>query len=136
MYNNSESGTGSPTIILGLWESQVSQVQLFHRQAIISSVRVMFRLLSAVRNSVSQRMSSHSPSAFSVVVARKNDGEPSRCYEPGGYHPVHVGDVYKQRYQVVQQLGWGQYSTVWLVQDLQFVFTFVMSQPCYTSIFL
>jgi serine/threonine-protein kinase SRPK3 len=64
------------------------------------------------------------------VVARKNDEEPSRRYEPGGYHPVNVGDTYKQQYQVVQQLGWGQYSTVWLVQDLQFVFTFVISQRC------
>ncbi|OCH92620.1 kinase-like protein [Obba rivulosa] len=79
----------------------------------------MSGLLSALRNSVFRRTGSRSTSAFSVVIARKNDQEPARRYEPGGYHPVNVGDIYNQRYQVTQQLGWGQYSTVWLVKDLQ-----------------
>ncbi|BGP42039.1 hypothetical protein JCM10449v2_006041 [Rhodotorula kratochvilovae] len=40
-------------------------------------------------------------------------------YEPGGYHPVRVGDVYgpKDRYVVVRKLGWGHFSTVWLARD-------------------
>lgn len=48
----------------------------------------------------------------SRLLERRIIEEPSQRYEPGGYHPVNVGDVYKQRYQVVQQVGWGQYSTV------------------------
>jgi serine/threonine-protein kinase SRPK3 len=35
----------------------------------------------------------------------------------GGYHPTAVGDVFDSRYQVVRKLGWGVYSTVWLVQN-------------------
>ena len=40
-------------------------------------------------------------------------------YRPGGYHPVHLGDVYHQRYRVIHKLGFGTYSTVWLARDLQ-----------------
>ena len=35
----------------------------------------------------------------------------------GGYHPVKVGETYGGRYTVLQKLGWGHFSTVWLVQD-------------------
>lgn len=36
----------------------------------------------------------------------------------GGYHPVKVGDTFKGgRYRVLQKLGWGHFSTVWLVAD-------------------
>ncbi|KAJ5268309.1 hypothetical protein N7524_005768 [Penicillium chrysogenum] len=38
-------------------------------------------------------------------------------YAPGGYHPVMVGDMLKDRYHIVDKLGFGGYSTVWLAQD-------------------
>ncbi|RYO91707.1 hypothetical protein DL766_004387 [Monosporascus sp. MC13-8B] len=38
-------------------------------------------------------------------------------YEPGGFHPVHLGDVYDDRYRVVHKLGFGGFSTVWLARD-------------------
>ncbi|KEG15468.1 serine/arginine-rich protein specific kinase SRPK [Trypanosoma grayi] len=38
-------------------------------------------------------------------------------YRKGGYHPVAVGEVYHDRYRVVKKLGWGYFSTVWLVWD-------------------
>lgn len=38
-------------------------------------------------------------------------------YKIGGYHPVHVGEVFKERYVVIQKLGWGHFSTVWLAKD-------------------
>jgi serine/threonine-protein kinase SRPK3 len=39
-------------------------------------------------------------------------------YRRGGYHPVRVGERYKQgRYTVLRKLGWGHFSTVWLVLD-------------------
>jgi serine/threonine-protein kinase SRPK3 len=40
------------------------------------------------------------------------------AYQPGGYHPVHLGDTFRDgRYTVVNKLGYGAYSTVWLVRD-------------------
>ncbi|KAH6903322.1 kinase-like domain-containing protein [Coprinopsis sp. MPI-PUGE-AT-0042] len=39
-------------------------------------------------------------------------------YCPGGYHPTHLGDTFKDgRYTVVNKLGFGSFSTVWLVRD-------------------
>mmetsp|Transcript_3910 Transcript_3910/g.9475 ORF Transcript_3910/g.9475 Transcript_3910/m.9475 type:complete len:1074 (+) Transcript_3910:420-3641(+) len=42
-------------------------------------------------------------------------------YKPGGYHPVKIGEVYNQRYVVIKKLGWGHFSTVWMVKDRQAV---------------
>ncbi|KAA0174476.1 hypothetical protein FNF27_04072 [Cafeteria roenbergensis] len=39
-------------------------------------------------------------------------------YKPGGYHPVKVGEVYNERYRVLQKLGWGHFSTVWRCADM------------------
>jgi serine/threonine-protein kinase SRPK3 len=38
-------------------------------------------------------------------------------YKPGGYHPVMIGDVMHTRYTIIDKLGFGGYSTVWLVSD-------------------
>ncbi|KAK9700469.1 serine/threonine protein kinase, CMGC [Basidiobolus ranarum] len=39
-------------------------------------------------------------------------------YCPGGYHPVKVGEKYKEgKYTVLRKLGWGHFSTVWLAKD-------------------
>lgn len=38
-------------------------------------------------------------------------------YKPGGYHAVKIGEVYNQRYVVIKKLGWGHFSTVWMVKD-------------------
>lgn len=41
-------------------------------------------------------------------------------YCKGGYHPVKIGDPFKnERYKVVRKLGWGHFSTVWLSYDCQ-----------------
>ena len=38
--------------------------------------------------------------------------------DAGGYHLVTIGDVFKNgRYVVLRKLGWGHFSTVWLVHD-------------------
>ena len=38
-------------------------------------------------------------------------------YKQGGYHPVNVGEVYHERYVILRKLGWGHFSTVWMVYD-------------------
>lgn len=38
-------------------------------------------------------------------------------YQRGGYHPIMIGDVLNDRYHIVDKLGFGGYSTVWLALD-------------------
>ena len=40
-------------------------------------------------------------------------------YNPEKYYPVHIGEVFRLRYQVVTKLGYGVNSTVWLCRDLR-----------------
>ncbi|KAE9366610.1 kinase-like protein [Stipitochalara longipes BDJ] len=44
-------------------------------------------------------------------------GESPEKYVPGGFYPVHLGDVLDGRYQVFRKLGAGSQSTVWLARD-------------------
>ncbi|KAI1074009.1 kinase-like domain-containing protein [Whalleya microplaca] len=37
--------------------------------------------------------------------------------EPGGHHPVHLGDILHDRYQVIHKLGSPGYANVWLCRD-------------------
>lgn len=64
---------------------------------------------------------SHSPSSSSSSVDEAEntaDEEDSEDYCKGGYHPVQVGEEYKDgKYTVVRKLGWGHFSTVWLSRD-------------------
>mmetsp|Transcript_32832 Transcript_32832/g.93173 ORF Transcript_32832/g.93173 Transcript_32832/m.93173 type:complete len:679 (+) Transcript_32832:145-2181(+) len=47
-----------------------------------------------------------------------SDNEGTEGYRKGGYHPVRIGEKYKDgRYAVLKKLGWGHFSTVWLVHD-------------------
>jgi serine/threonine-protein kinase SRPK3 len=41
-------------------------------------------------------------------------------YKIGGYHPIHVGEILLDRYVIIQKLGWGHFSTVWLTKDLKY----------------
>lgn len=39
-------------------------------------------------------------------------------YKPGGYHPIMIGDTLNERYRILDKLGFGGYSTVWLARDI------------------
>ena len=46
------------------------------------------------------------------------DDEGADGYKAGGYHKVEIGDRFNNhRYTVLQKLGWGHFSTVWMVHD-------------------
>ncbi|BCS18364.1 uncharacterized protein APUU_11192A [Aspergillus puulaauensis] len=47
--------------------------------------------------------------------------EPVEEYRPGGYHPVHLHDVFSHRYKIIAKLAYGQFSTVWLANDIELV---------------
>jgi serine/threonine-protein kinase SRPK3 len=47
-----------------------------------------------------------------------SESEDEEDYRVGGYHPVEIGDTFNEgRYRVLQKLGWGHFSTVWLCYD-------------------
>ena len=46
----------------------------------------------------------------------------------GGYHPVQVGELCNWRYRIVRKLGWGHFSTVWLVHDSTYVDIVLLEQ--------
>jgi serine/threonine-protein kinase SRPK3 len=46
------------------------------------------------------------------------DEEDFEDYCKGGYHPVQIGETFKDgRYEIIRKLGWGHFSTVWLSRD-------------------
>ncbi|CAD8127800.1 unnamed protein product [Paramecium sonneborni] len=49
-----------------------------------------------------------------------SEDEGMEDYKIGGYHPVHVGEVLLNRYVIIQKLGWGHFSTVWLAKDFKY----------------
>lgn len=57
-------------------------------------------------------------SFFEDADSSEDEGMPD--YKIGGYHPVHVGEILLDRYVIIQKLGWGHFSTVWLTKDLKF----------------
>lgn len=56
----------------------------------------------------------------SSVIYDDDEEEGAPNYKEGGYHPVVIGDLFLDRYVIVQKLGWGHFSTVWLCKDLKF----------------
>ena len=46
-----------------------------------------------------------------------SEEETATDYKKGGYHRVHIGEVFNSRYVAVEKLGWGHFSTVWRVWD-------------------
>lgn len=60
------------------------------------------------------------PQGEAAGQSKDHDIEEGRdAYHPGGFHPVYIGDIYHDRYKVLNKIGYGVYSTVWLTQDLQ-----------------
>lgn len=71
-------------------------------------------------DSASSRLSSTSSvrSGDEPAPEHSGDEEDLEDYCKGGYHPVQVGEQFENgRYTVVQKLGWGHFSTVWLSRD-------------------
>lgn len=50
----------------------------------------------------------------------KIEEETLSFYDPRMFYPVRLGEIFKERYQVVTKLGWGAHSTIWLCHDLQY----------------
>ena len=55
----------------------------------------------------------------------ENDSSDNERYEElkefkeDGYHPIHMGEILDNRYIVLKKMGWGHFSTVWLVFNIK-----------------
>ena len=54
-------------------------------------------------------------SFYEDTDSSEDEGMPD--FKIGGYHCMHVGEVLINRYVIIQKLGWGHFSTVWLAKD-------------------
>ena len=59
-----------------------------------------------------------SPPEELAIIPSAHLAEPVEDYRPGGFHPVHFGDLlHHGQYKIVRKLGYGAFSTVWLAKD-------------------
>ncbi|XEU97568.1 hypothetical protein FSHL1_002854 [Fusarium sambucinum] len=56
---------------------------------------------------------------FRIPASNKVEEETLPDYLPARYYPVHIGEAFVNRYQVVGKLGFGASSTVWLANELR-----------------
>lgn len=54
-----------------------------------------------------------------IDAAQKIEEETIPEYVASRYYPVRLGEVLRDRYQIVGKLGYGMSSTVWLARDLR-----------------
>lgn len=88
----------------------------------------MSRLLSLLESSYMRSASKKSfpVRRLSYVIRRSGASEPLEEHTQGGYHSVVLGEFYDSgRYKVLKKLGWGTRSTVWLVEDILYVYWFL-----------
>ncbi|KAJ3434818.1 hypothetical protein M0812_01939 [Anaeramoeba flamelloides] len=57
---------------------------------------------------------------LSLETSSSTDEENPEDYKKGGYHPTRVGEIFKKRYKALFKIGWGYFSTVWLVEDVRY----------------
>ncbi|KAF8246626.1 kinase-like protein, partial [Wilcoxina mikolae CBS 423.85] len=79
------------------------------------------QLSTNIHRIVGPRIAMTDPSEFTTpIYTWIADVEDLELYDKGEYHPIHIGDeLHNGRYRIVHKLGYGSYSTVWLVRDQQ-----------------
>lgn len=78
--------------------------------AFVDALNLRAKRITSLFSRSSQRLYS------SYTISEEN----LSLYRPGGYHPVRIGDAFNSgKYKVVNKLGYGAYSTVWLAQNVK-----------------
>lgn len=94
--------------------------QLYARNILSMSTftRLKSDVMSGETDGTKSRTSTIKPSRSQYMLIE--DVENLHRYRPGGFHPIQIGDnLNERRYCLVDKLGYGGYSTIWLARDLQ-----------------
>ena len=59
------------------------------------------------------------PNFVRIPTAQAIEEETIPGYVAAQYYPTRIGEVFKDRYQVISKLGFGASSTVWLARDME-----------------
>lgn len=54
-------------------------------------------------------------------------------YDAEEFYPVHIGDVFHEKYQVLGKLGYGANSTVWLCRDTEYASLYLCDRFPHTA---
>ncbi|KAG0638802.1 kinase-like domain-containing protein [Tuber brumale] len=109
-----------PTTVAGDKQSDVNSQSLLSHQKSTSIVAITTTPPNDTPTSATSANSRVSSSSRTGEEDEGNtaDEEDYEDYCKGGYHPVTVGEKFKDgRYEVLRKLGWGHFSTVWLSRD-------------------
>jgi serine/threonine-protein kinase SRPK3 len=93
--------------------------RLANFEARFPRVRSASRRVTSIGSSRSQfsTISLNSPPESRIEYHWIDGVEHLERYESGGYNPVMIDDLLHNRYRIVDKLGHGGYSTIWLARD-------------------
>ncbi|KAL7269012.1 serine/threonine protein kinase, CMGC [Rhizina undulata] len=116
---NGSSPTTSSATNSGANSAKTPQSLQFQKGSAANTPIHTITATPTVPNSINSRASSSSRTG-EEDEGNTADEEDYEDYCKGGYHPVTVGEIFKNgRYEVIRKLGWGHFSTVWLSKDNQ-----------------
>lgn len=108
-YRSSQRYRG---IFTSIWTPKLANYKARPRPLLVLSLPGRMTNISC-----SQPCSSTTPRNQSIKYHWIDGVESLELYKPGGYHPVAINDLLHKRYRIVDKLGFGGYSTVWLARD-------------------
>jgi hypothetical protein len=82
--------------------------------------------VTRIRSHISIRMA-HCSTHVVMDSSQMIEEETLPGYKAEHFYPVHIGEVFQDRYSVISKIGYGAASTVWLCRDLRNSLTILKS---------
>jgi hypothetical protein len=91
--------------------------QFHHTPSHLPNVFGSYTTLVLFRQLLFMSGSDYSDTPYQRCESNRSLEDPAR-YQPGGYHPIAIGDeLHDGRYRVIHRISHGAYSTVWMAMD-------------------